>query len=224
MGMWLRVVRVVPVALVFAASAGAQSGVVDEATFTITRAGAPFGTESFRIIRRLGSNGIEYLAQCTRTMEGRIVKTALTIDSAGNPTTYTRATTGGIQTQMTARNGINRLTVNEEGRAASSRDYPFGPGMLILDDDILHQLYFVTWRDPRAIGFVAPQGRATGHGTVTEVGRENIMFGRTAVPAIHYAFGDGDRRREIWIDSDRRLLKVSDPARQIVGTRDRPPR
>jgi hypothetical protein len=222
MSMW---VRVVPAALLVAASLGAQTaGVIDEATFTVTRGGAAYGTESFKIVRRRGLAGLEYVAQCTRTIEGRVIRTSLMADSMGSPTGYTRRTTGSGEGQLTARMAMNRLTVNEEGAQASSRDYVFAPGTLILDDDVIHQLYFVTWRDPRNLGFVTPVGRSSGQGVLTEVGREDLTIGRVTVAAVHYAFGSGDDRREIWIDSSRRLLKVTHPARQIVGTRDLPPR
>jgi hypothetical protein len=219
---WL---RLVPAALAISVALGAQpTGVVDEANFTITRGGVPYGTESFKIIRRLGNQGVEYAAQCTRTIEGRVVRTMLSADSTGNLTSYSRATTGSGQGRLTARPALNRLTVNEEGAQASSRDYMFAPGTVILDDDVIHHLYFVTWRDPRSVPFVAPGGRTTGTGTLTEVGRENVAVGRTTVAAVHYEFGSGDDRREIWVDSERRLLKVTQPSKQIVGIRDLPPR
>lgn len=201
-----------------------STGVVDEGNFTITRGGAPYGTESFKIIKRLGAEGIEYAAQCTRTLDGRIIRTMLYADSTGNLTTYSRATTGSGQGQLTARRALNRLTVNQDGTQASSRDYMFAPGSVILDDDVIHHLYFVTWRDSRDLGFVAPSGRTSGHGSLTEVGRESLAIGRATIPAIHYSFGSGDDRRDIWVDSSRRLLKVSFPAGQIVGIRDLPPR
>jgi hypothetical protein len=216
---------VVPAVLATSVPAVAQqTGVVDEASFTITRGGAPYGTESFKIIRRLGAQGVEYAAQCTRTLEGRVVRTMLSADSTGNLTSYSRATTGSGQSQLTARPAQNRLTVNEDGAQASSRDYVFAPGALILDDDVIHQLYFVTWRGPRSLTFVAPGGHRTGQGNLTEVGREDVAIGRTSVAATRYAFGSGDDRREIWVDSERRLLKVTHPSRQIVGIRDLPPR
>ena len=220
--MWLRLVSV---ALAISVPLRAQTtGVVDEASFTVTRAGVPYGTESFKIVRRLGTQGVEYAAQCTRTIEGQVLRTMLSTDSTGNLTSYSRATTGSGQGRLTARPALNRLTVNEEGSQASSRDYMFAPGTVILDDDVIHQLYFVTWRDPRSVAFVAPGGRSTGTGTLTEVGREDLALGGTTVAAVHYSFGSGDDRREIWVDSERRLLKVTHPSRQIVGIRDLPPR
>jgi hypothetical protein len=223
MVMWARVVRLIAAATLAATPGGAQaSAVIDEATFSFTRAGTPFGTESFKIIRRLGANGVEYLVQATRTIEGKVVRTGMTIDSSGSPTAYTRVVPG--QGQMTARRAMNRLTVNEEGPQASSRDYVFAPGSLILDDDVIHQLYFVTWRDPRSFGFVSPATKTTGQTALVEMGAEAVTIGRNTLPAAKYVFGEGDDRREIWIDSSRRLLKVAHPARQLIGTRDQLPR
>ena len=217
--------RVVPAAVLLAASLGAQPAtVIDEGSFTVTRAGAPYGTESYQIVRRLGRAGLEYVAQCTRTTEGRVVRTTLMADSTGNPTSYSRRTTGSTESQISATRAMSRLTVNEESPHASSRDYVFPPGSLILDDDIIHQLYFVTWRDARSMTFVMPAAYRSAQGGLTEVGREDVMVGRVAIPATRYSFGTGDDKREIWIDSNRRLLKVTHPARQIVGTRDLPPR
>ena len=222
MSMWL---RLVPASLAVAAAVSAQpSRVIDDASFTLTRGGAPFGTESFKIIRRLGPDGMEYVAQCTRTIEGRILRTSLSMDSSGNPTSYTRSSTGSNASQLTARRAMNRLTVNEQGAQASSKDYVFGPGTVILDDDVIHPLYFVTWRDVSDRGFVEMAGRVEGKGALAEVAREDITIGSATIPAIRYAFGSGDDRREIWVDSERRLLKVAIPAKQIVGTRDFPPR
>jgi hypothetical protein len=217
--------RVLPVLLVLLAAAGAQpSGMIDEATFTFTRDGTAYGTESFKIIRRLGAEGMEYVAQCTRTIDGRIVKTSLTTDSTGSATQYSRMTTGGQGGQLTARRALNRLTVNENGNQASTRDYVFAPGTLILDEDVVHQLYFVTWRAPRKLWWFTPGARAGAEAQLTEVGRESVTIGGVSVPAVKLAFGTGDDKREIWIDSGKRLLKVSVPGRKLVGIRDLPPR
>ena len=217
--------RVLPALLVLAATAGVQpSGVIDEGTFTFVRDGAPYGAESFKILRRLGAEGVEYIAQCTRTIDGRVVKTSLTTDSSGSATQYSRVTTGGEGGQLTARRALNRLTVNESGGRASTKDYVFPDGTLILDGDVVHQLYFVTWRDPRSLGWFSPGAGASDRAALTEVGRENVIIGGSSIPAVKLAFGSGDARREVWIDSGKRLLKVALPAQRLVATRDLPPR
>ena len=217
--------RVIPAMLLMASAAPAQSSaVVDEASFTFTRDGVAHGTESFKIIRRVGADGIEYVAQGTRTIDGRIVKTALTADSSGSATSYSRTTTGSGAAQLTARRALNRLTVNEKGGQSLTKDYVFAPGTVILDDDVIHQFYFVTWREPRTLGYVIPVRRTSTQGVLTEVGRENVTVGSRAIPARKFVFGTGDATREIWVDSGGRLLKVSYPAQRITGTRDLPPR
>ena len=217
--------RIAPALLLLATSASAQpTAVIDDASFTFTRAGAPYGTESFKIVRRLGAAGIEYVAQGTRTMDGRLIRTSITLDSAGNLTSYSRSATGDGGGQLTARPSMNRLTVNEDGPQASSRDYGFVPGTVVLDDDVIHQLYFVTWLDRRDFGFVIPASRTAGRAALVEVSRENLTIGNATIPAIRYTFGTGDAKREIWVDSGKRLLRVTQPSKDLVGTRDLPPR
>ena len=85
---------------------------------------------------------------------------------------------------------MNRLTVNEEGAQASSRDYVFTPGTLILDDDVIYQLFFVTWRDPRPLTLVVPTARATFQAVLTEVGQKGIDGSRGVMaPETHDVVG-----------------------------------
>jgi hypothetical protein len=223
MRMWLRL-GAASLGLVAASASAQTSRVIDEASFSFTRGGQPFGTETFKIIRRSGRDGPEFVTQATRTMEGRILRVSLSMDSAGTLTSYTRTVTGAGAGHLTARPAMNRLTVNEEGPQASSRDYAFAPGALILDGDVIHTLYFVTWQDPRELAFVDLSGRAAGRGSLTEVGRETLSLGSTGIPATRLEFGTGDAKLEIWVDSERRLLKVAHPARNVIGVRDGPPR
>lgn len=212
----------VRLALVAMAGAGAQpASLVDEGTFVITRAGAPVGTEAFKILRRSTPDGVEYLAQGTRTIEGSVVKSSLTTDSTGSGTSYSRTATGGSLSQLTARRAGGRLTVDETGGRASTKDFLFSAGSLILDDDLVHQLYFVILRQAGGpVGYVAPASRAAGEATLVEIGRGSVAIGKTTVPAAHLVWGTGIDRREIWIDSSRRLLKVSIPSQHIEATRE----
>jgi hypothetical protein len=223
--MWL---RLVPLFAVAAALSAQPARVVDDATFSLSVAGAPFGTESFKIVQRAGREGPEFAVQAARTIEGRVVRSALTTDSVGNLTSYSRTVTGANPGQLSARPAMNRLTVNEEGGQTSSRDYPVGPGTVILDADVIHSLYFVAWQKKGevrfSVHFVDVTGRVAGVVVVTEVGQEEVALGSGTVTATRYSIGGGDLKREIWVDSDRRLVKVAHPARQLIGIRDLPPR
>jgi hypothetical protein len=208
--------RLVPAFLVMASTASAQSTmVVDEGTLAVTRGGVSLGTEAFKIVRRQGAEGVEFVAQCTWTVPGRVVKTALTVDSGGSPTSYSRTTSGSSP---------GRLTVDETGDRASTKDYLFEAGSLILDEDLHHQLYFVTWKVSTApIAYVAPGSRASGRGAVVDLGPETLTIGKQSVQATHFAFGIGAAKRDIWIDSKRRLLKVSVPSQRIEAVRELSP-
>jgi hypothetical protein len=217
--------RLVPAFLVMASMASAQSTmVVDEGTLAVTRGGVSLGTEAFKIVRRQGAEGVEFVAQCTWTVPGRVVKTALTVDSGGSPTSYSRTASGSSPGQLTVRRAPGRLTVDETGDRASTKDYLFEAGSLILDEDLHHQLYFVTLKVSTApIAYVAPGSRASGRGAVVDLGPETLTIGKQSVQATHFAFGIGAARRDIWIDSKRRLLKVSVPSQRIEAVRELSP-
>jgi hypothetical protein len=221
----MNALRLVPALIAFAASMGAQSSIlVDEATFVIRQSGGLLGTESFKIIRRLGSDGPEYMAQAVRTIEGQVVKSALTCDSSGGATKYSRAVTGRSPAQISAQRSPGRLTVDETGVRTSTKDYLFGPGALIIDDDLIHQLYFATWRDgSRSIAYVSPGSGSAGTTALAALGRETVTIGRDTIAAWRLAFGTGIAKRDIWVDSSRRLLKVSIPSQRLEATREQPP-
>jgi hypothetical protein len=224
----MRAFCLVPVMITFsAAPVLAQSTPVDQGTFTITRAGAPYGTEAFLIIRQTGANGADYTLSATRLLDGRTIRSSLKTDSLGGPITYMRQEIGGSPVTLTASGSAGRLTVNVgEGGDRSSKDYLVSTGTLLLEEDLLHQLYFVCLDGrPRTIAYVSPDSRTASTGALTVVGDEEVALGNaTRVTGRHFAFGSGAAKREIWIDSNGRLLRISIPGRQIEAVRSEPPR
>lgn len=221
--------RLVPVLMVLASAAAAgQASPVDQGIFTVTRGGAPFGTESFLIIRQPGPDGAAYTLSSTRIIEGRIIRTSLKTDSSGQPITYLRQESGGSPvTVMASGKTVGRLTVNfNEGDRRSSKDYLMKSGSLLLDDDLFHQLYFVCLEAGAGpVAYIAPAARRSATEDLVAVGEEELELGNKArVPARHFALGTGAARRDIWIDSSKRLLRISIPGRQIEALRDDPPR
>lgn len=221
----MRLLRLVPLALVAATAAGAQQTVMDDATFVITRNGAPYGTEVFRIVRRTGTTGVEYVASCTRSVDGQMIRTTLTVDSLGSPVSYARSTTGASAGQLAAQRVPGRLVVEETGGRASTKDYLAGTQTLIIEDDLLHQLYFAAWKPATAaVSWVAPAGRNHAEAALADLGPSTVVIDGRTLPARHLSLGAGAGRREIWVDSARRLLKVVIPAQRLEGIRELPPR
>jgi hypothetical protein len=208
-------------------SVTAQTSPIDQGAFTITRAGQPFGTESFLIVRSPSNDGAGYTLTSTRVVDGRTIRSSLKTDSAGGPITYMRQEVGASPVTLVASKGGGRLTVNfSEGGDRSSKDYLVTAGTLLVEDDLAHQLYFVCLKGgARPVSYVAPEAKTTATATLAVVADEAVELGnRARVDGRHFAFGTGAGKRDIWVDSSGRLLKVSIPGRQIEAVRDEPPR
>src|SRR4051812_6335809 len=105
--------RLIPMVMVFAAAAAAQTPPLDQGTFTVTRDGKSFGTESFLITQQPSADGSAYNLTATRTLTGRTIRTSLKADSTGAPITYMRQETGASPMTLvaTGRNA-GKLTVS----------------------------------------------------------------------------------------------------------------
>jgi hypothetical protein len=225
----MRAFRLIPVmmALGFGEAAG-QTAPVDQGVFSISRGGAAYGTESFLIIRQPSVEGGSYTLSSTRVVGGRTIRTSLTTDSMGAPITYMRQEVGGSPLTLVASGkSAGRLTVSfSEGDDRSSKDYLVAPGTLLLEDDLMHQLYFVGLSDlPRSIPYVAPASKTASSASLSLVDDGEVELGNKArIAARHFALGSGAAKRDFWIDSSGRLLRVSIPGQQIEAIRAEPPR
>jgi hypothetical protein len=207
----------------------AQAGagrVIDEGTFNITRPGAPAATESFRI--RAVDNG-QILATGQLNAGTRRITSALTTDSTGTPVEY----------RLEVReNGTPTMTVSAVARAGrlsarsqlakgdeSMREYPVVPGnCLVLDDDMLHQIYFVALaKRTGAVQVIKPRAAHGGTLTVQARGLEPITIAGRQVTATRYTMRNG-AERDFWIDAAGRLLQVEVPSTGLKATREELPR
>lgn len=225
----MRRVGLIPVILIAAGvhRPAPQQTSGDVGHFVVTRAGAPFGTESFTITRQGGPDGGTYTLRGTRVLTNRQIVTALFTDSAGNPISYSRTVTGDSAIRISAGRNNGRLTVNSAGGGThGSHDYQFRGGTLLLDDDQFHQFYLVCLIDrERSIPYVSPATGVADSAILVELAADQVILGDgSTLPARHFAFGSGAESREIWIDSSKRVLKVVIPGRQIVAIRGERPR
>jgi hypothetical protein len=200
----------------------------DQGRFAITQAGVPIGTESFTITRQAGPDGGTYTLHGTRSVPGRAsTQTALITDSSGGPLSYDRRSPGDTVFRISATRNAGRLTVYAIGTGFHSyKDYLLRPGTLVLDDDLVHQLHLVFLTDlARSITYISPAAAAVGAASLVDEGQEEVILGNKArIQSRHFAFGTGAAARDIWIDSNKRVLKVSIPGRMIEALRDEPPR
>jgi hypothetical protein len=109
----------------------------------------------------------------------------------------------------------------------STREYVVPAGVVVLDDDIVHQLYFLTLGGRRSgtVTVLAPRTGIQAVATLQNLGASSVDIGGTSVPGTHLVLtAPGFARREFWVDAGGRVLKATIPERGIVAQRDEPPR
>jgi hypothetical protein len=213
-----------------AAIAFAQtSAVVDEATFMISRNGAPVGRESFRIIRAPGAGGQVFLARATSALGEDRIATTLGTDSSGMPVSYdvTLSQRGDVLLRLRGSGRPDRFSVLVQSKGGeAAREYVVRPGTVLLDADLFHQYFFIlkAARDSQ-VTIIAPQLARREVMRLEDMGAEPLGIGGQTITARRLALVDSaGSRREVWLDQQGRLLKVSILEKGLVALRDDPPR
>lgn len=222
--------RVAVVALLFAPSAmtAQTSAVIDEGSFTITQQGAPYGRESFRIVRTPAPGGQVFRATGQGALGDNRVTSILGTDSAGVPVSYTSdlSLNGRVVQQLKGRGRPGRFSVlstTTTGEAA--REYVLGDGALLIDGDVVHHYYFVPLALHAQLSVIAPRSGQQINFQVADAGRETLEIAGREVESRHFSLtAPNGVRREVWVDGQGRLLKVVVPDRGLVAIRDDPPR
>ena len=217
-----------------AAPLASQVATVDEGSFSISHNGAPAGREEFSIRRTPGGEGgAVYVASATVSYDGRRLSPALRADATGSPLAYQVEVRVGseVQERLTGQVGRGRFSaLTKTPRGESAKEYVVSDGALILDDDVFHQYFFVA-QSARAGGttipVVVPRRNAQLAMRVEERGSEEVTVGGRTLTARHLVLREGavgGVERDVWVDAQGRVLKVSIASRGIVALRDEPPR
>lgn len=194
----------------------AQGGgrIVDEGTFTVTKPGAPTAAESFRITKT-ENDLLQGTAQASAG--SRKITSRLIADSTGLPSDYGLVVLEGRDTLFRVRvaGTGGRLSATSSNRRGdeSMREYPSAPATIIVDDDLVHLVYFAAIRGRTGtVHLINPRTGATANATVAAQGLEPIDIGGKSTTATHYVMSGGPIRRDFWLDSSRRLLRLETSA------------
>jgi hypothetical protein len=206
----------------------AQGRTVDEGAFVYTREGAAVGREVFRITRSVPGLGEQYRSTAQLTFGERRSTLSLSTDSTGFPLLYDVVVREGTATtKMQARSRPGRFSVLEQTKhGESAKEYIIPQRAVVLDEDAASQYFFVVLAGSGGpIAVLVPQDRAQVNATLERRGAEPVEIGGERVAATHYALvGSGPSRREFWLDSTGRVLRVVFPERGLVAQRDEAPR
>jgi hypothetical protein len=210
--------------------AAAQVITLDEGTFTITRNGSPVGRESFTIRSSPGGTaGPVVQARATVSYDDRRLTPILKADSIGSPTEYQLEVRAGANASEVLKGVIRRgrfSATMQTPRGENLKEYVVSEGALVLDEDVFHQYYFLA-RGGRtgSVPVVVPHRNVQVVMRMEDRGPASVTVGGQSIAGRAYVLVEpGGANREIWVDTQGRVLKVAIPARGIVAIRDEPPR
>jgi hypothetical protein len=205
------------------------SAVVDEGTFTVTQSGTPIGRESFRIVRAPAPGGQVFRATGQSALRGTRTTTGLGTDSLGVPISYESevAQGGEVVQRLQGRGRPGRFSVLIQTKSGeSAHEYVLNNGVLLMDEDVFLQFYFVPLVAAHAqVNVISPRATEPSLFKLEQRGIDTVEIASGAIPGRHLALvGPGGSTRDVWIDDKGRLLKVAIPEKGLVALRDDPPR
>jgi hypothetical protein len=208
----------------------AQVTTLDEGVFAISRNGTAVGRESFSIKSSPGGMGGPVVqARATVSYDDRRLTPVLRADSIGSPTEYQLEVRAGANASEVLKGVIRRgrfSATMQTPRGENLKEYVVSEGALVLDEDVFHQYYFLARGNRRGdVPVVVPHRNVQVVMRIEERGAASVTVGGQAIPARALALIDpSGATREIWVDSQGRVLKVSIPSRGILALREEPPR
>ncbi|MBM3906770.1 MAG: hypothetical protein FJ363_01705 [Gemmatimonadetes bacterium] len=216
--------------VLWAPAVPAQVTVVDEGSFTITRAGTRVGREDFSIRHVPTTPGAyETLTRGVVVAGARRTTVDLNADSLGRPVRFQSSFTDDGRAGESYRAEITGRRYSARARrqvGESARELMLPPDALIVDDGVLHPLQFVVARGPgRVMAVVPSRGLVVGL-TVEDLGEDRVSIALVAIEARRYAVREdaSGTERQVWVDREGRVLKVAMVSDALVAVRDEAPR
>ncbi|MEJ7809367.1 MAG: hypothetical protein WKG32_03020 [Gemmatimonadaceae bacterium] len=212
-----------------AASASAQVTTVDEGRFLISRGGQRVGSEDFAIRRTPGPGGGTLVANGAVTYDDHRLAPALRTDGAGAPMAYQVTVQVGseVQERLSGQIGRGRFSARmQTPRGESAKEYIVADGAVVLDDEVFHQYYFVgRGEQAGSLAVVIPRRSAQVTMRVHAAGAEQLSIGGVSVSTRRLVLTEpGGASRQVWLDTNGRVLKVALDGSGVVAIRDEVPR
>jgi hypothetical protein len=226
----MRSIPLLALAACLASTARAQVISLDEGSFTVMRAGNRVGREDFSIRSSPSAGGPSLVAHGVVAIGPRRIEPKLNADTSGGVLKYETEVRENGRTAVTysgklVRDHYQARSTRPEGE--SSREFRLPPGTVAVEDDVLHQLWFITRRGPGAtVSVLAPLRNVVETVRVELVGSEPLTIDTHELQTRHLRLrteGSGVTK-DVWVDAAGRLLKVVIPATNIVAVRDEAPR
>ncbi|MFI5310841.1 MAG: hypothetical protein ACHQQ3_06380 [Gemmatimonadales bacterium] len=199
---------------------------LDEGSFTLSRDGERVGREDFSVRSTPGSGAPVLVAQGRLTIGTRRLSPGLNADTTGFVLRYqNEVRVGGRVTEtysgVTSRDHYSSRIQRDDGESA--REFRLPPGTVAVDDEVVHQLWFVARRGAGAVvPVLVPRRNLVETVRVELVGAERLTIDVREFETTHLRLRtDGTGViRDVWMDADGHMLKASIPAMKLVAVRD----
>ncbi len=217
-----RLLLATAIAVALPQAARAQTTMVDEGSFTVTRAGRT-GREDFRIVRVAAGSAVALVGSGTAVNGTSRAVSVLRTDTAGAPVDFQfeGREANEVHERVTIQATRDRLAARSQStRGESAREYFLRPGMAIFDDQFAHAYYFLTLQGRDVVTAVLPRRNAIAQLHLLQEGDEAIEIAGARVVSRHYVLRDASGDRQLWTDSAGRVLRVEAPSLAFVAVRD----
>jgi hypothetical protein len=208
-----------------AATAAAQTTIVDEGSFRLSVRGAPVGTETFTIRQSGTGAAANIVAQGRITLDsGDQTRALLQVDGPGlRPAAYQIEASGPDRVTVRGQAAGNRFRAQVVSATGETmREYLIGEGAIVLDDGVAHHHYFIAGLTPgaRPIPVIVPRQNRQVTASLRDAGRESIDVGGQRVSARRLSFEpEGMPTRMLWVDDEGRILRLSIPDQGYLAER-----
>lgn len=207
-------------------AARAQVVLLDEGSFTLYRDGERIGREDFSIRSAPGTDGRVLVAQATVALGSRRLLPGISTDTSGFPVRYQREVRDSGRVVESYSGQVTRGRFSSRllhGAGESAREFRLPPGTVAADDDLVHQLWFVSRRGAGAtVSVLVPRRNTVESVRIESAGPERVSIDLRQFDTIHLIIRTPATGviRELWVGADGRIVKASIPALKLVALRD----
>jgi hypothetical protein len=207
--------------------AAAQTVRIEEGTFRILLGGREVGMETFSIRQNGTGADAVIIAQGRVVLEqngGSEVVANVQLAGAGlRPVAYDLELRGSDARRIHGSVSGRRASARIAAASETFREYLVTDGAVVLDDGVAHHYYFIAQRaaaGAATVPIMVPRESRQIQATIAIGGTESTSAGGTTVQARKITVQpDGGDVRNIWVDSQGRVLRVEIPARNLVAVR-----
>lgn len=208
-----------------AAPAAGQTVRLDEGTFRILVDGREVGTETFSLRQNGTGSDAVVIAQGRVVLESN--ETTANVQLAGTGlrlVAYDVELSGAEARRIRASITGNRASARTlSGAGETMKEYLVSDGAVLLDDGIAHHYYMIAQRadaGARSTPILIPRESRQVQATITVAGQESVSVGGSTVTARKLIVQpEGGAARNVWVDSQNRVLRVEIPSRNYVAVR-----